>query len=98
MKKEMTYTELAKETTILTAAVAIIAAAVYFFLVPSHASVSQYLRSRNRAVQLYTAAAVRDHDDLKCCALNHWIFYLRKGIWREDGLHQCGAAGISGNF
>ena len=25
-------------------------------------------------------------------------FYLRKGIWREDGLHQCGAAGISGNF
>ena len=40
MKKEMTYTELAKETTILTAAVAIIAAAVYFFLVPSHASVS----------------------------------------------------------
>ena len=40
MKKEMTYTELAKETAILTAAVAIIATAVYFFLVPSHASVS----------------------------------------------------------
>ena len=40
MKKEMTYTELAKETTILTAAVAIIATAAYFFLVPSHASVS----------------------------------------------------------
>ena len=93
MKKEMTYTELAKETAILTAAVAIIAAAVYFFLVPSHASVSSI-----SGVQLYTAAAVRDHDDLKCCALNHWIFYLRKGIWREDGLHQCGAAGISGNF
>ena len=60
MKKEMTYTELAKETAILTAAVAIIATAVYFFLVPSHASVSS--------------------------------------IWREDGLHQCGAAGVSGNF
>ena len=40
MKKEMTYTELAKETAILTAAVAIIVTAVYFFLVPSHASVS----------------------------------------------------------
>lgn len=40
MKKEMTYTELAKEMAILTAAVAIIATAVYFFLVPSHASVS----------------------------------------------------------
>ena len=65
MKKEMTYTELAKETAILTAAVAIIAAAVYFFLVPSHASVSS-------------------------------ISGL--GIWREDGLHQCGAAGVSGNF
>ena len=40
MKKEMTHTELAKETAILTAAVAIIATAVYFFLVPSHTSVS----------------------------------------------------------
>ena len=38
----------------------------------------QYLRSRNRAVQLYTAAAVRDHGDLKCCALNHWIFTCGK--------------------
>ena len=32
--------EIMKETGILTVAVAIIAAAVYFFLVPSHASVS----------------------------------------------------------
>ena len=31
---------LAKETAVLTMAVAIIAAAVYFFLLPSHASVS----------------------------------------------------------
>ena len=34
------YTSIIKETSILTVAVAIIAAAVYFFLVPSHASVS----------------------------------------------------------
>lgn len=40
MKKEINYRELLKETAILTFAVAIIAAAVYFFLVPSHASVS----------------------------------------------------------
>ena len=40
MKKQCTYTELFKETVILTGAVAIIAAAVYFFLVPRHASVS----------------------------------------------------------
>ena len=94
MKKEMTYTELAKETAILTAAVAIIATAVYFFLVPSHASVS----SISGLGIVLSAAVVRDHDDLKCGALNHRIFYLRKGIWREDGLHQCGAAGVSGNF
>ena len=40
MKKQVNYIEIMKETAILTAAVAIIAAAVYFFLVPSHASVS----------------------------------------------------------
>lgn len=40
MKKNLNYMEILKETAILTIAVAIIAAAVYFFLVPSHASVS----------------------------------------------------------
>ena len=40
MKKKLNYADIVKETAILTAAVAIIAAAVYFFLVPSHASVS----------------------------------------------------------
>ncbi len=78
MKKEMTYTELAKETAILTAAVAIIAAAVYFFSGAEPRIRQQYLRSRNRAVQLYTAAAVRDHDDLKCCAFNYRIFTCGK--------------------
>ena len=40
MKKKVNYVEVLKETAILTVAVAIIASAVYFFLVPSHASVS----------------------------------------------------------
>ena len=40
MNKKLTYTDLAKEALILTGADAIVAAAVYFFLVPSHASVS----------------------------------------------------------
>lgn len=40
MTKRLNYTEVIKETIILTMAVAIIAAAVYFFLVPSHTSVS----------------------------------------------------------
>ena len=39
-KKLLTATELIKEIVVLTWAVAIIAAAVYFFLVPSHTSVS----------------------------------------------------------
>ena len=40
MKKKLNYIYIIKETVILTVAVAIIAAAVYFFLVPSHTSVS----------------------------------------------------------
>lgn len=40
MKEKLSFTEILKETGILTVAVVIIAAAVYFFLVPSHASVS----------------------------------------------------------
>ena len=45
MNKKNQYTDSVKETLILTLAVAIIAAAVYFFLVPSHASVSSILES-----------------------------------------------------
>ena len=40
MKKKLNYADIVKETVILTVAVAISAAAVYFFLVPSHTSVS----------------------------------------------------------
>ena len=40
MKKKLNYADIVKEPVILTVAVAIIAAAVYFFLVPSHTSVS----------------------------------------------------------
>ncbi len=40
MKKQLNYTKIILETLVLTVAVAIIAAAVYFFLVPSHTSVS----------------------------------------------------------
>ena len=38
--EKLNYPAIAKEAAILTGAVAIIAAAVYFFLVPSHTSVS----------------------------------------------------------
>ena len=38
MKKQLNYADIIKEVLILTGAVAIIAAAVYFFLLPSHTS------------------------------------------------------------
>ena len=40
MKQKINYTELLKEIVILTGAMAVISAAVYFFLVPSKTSVS----------------------------------------------------------
>ena len=40
MKKQLNYKNILTETLILTGAIAIISAAVYFFLVPSHTSVS----------------------------------------------------------
>ena len=40
MKKQLNYKNIFTETLILTGAIAIISAAVYFFLVPSHTSVS----------------------------------------------------------
>ena len=40
MNRKNTYTEMIKEVFILTVAIAIIAAAVYFFMVPSHTSIS----------------------------------------------------------
>ena len=40
MSKKINYSELIKETLILTVAVAVIAAAVLFFIVPSQAYVS----------------------------------------------------------
>ena len=45
MKTQLNYAKIFMETVILTVAVAIIAAAVYFFLVPSHTSVSPVLES-----------------------------------------------------
>lgn len=40
MNRKNTYTEVIKEVFILTVAIVIIAAAVYFFMVPSHTSIS----------------------------------------------------------
>ena len=81
MKKQLDYKNIIKETVILTWAVAIIAAAVYFFL------------SWNCAVQLCSPALVCHHHDPERGAPDHRIFYLRKGIWSKDRLYKhCFAA------
>ena len=58
MKKQLKDTQILLEILILTAAVAIIAAAVYFFLVPSHTSVSllwKGIRCKNRLHQYHAS-------------------------------------------
>ena len=56
---------LLKEMAVLTGAVAIIAAGVYFFLVPSHTSVSSISGLGHRVVQCCAAALVGHYDDQK---------------------------------
>ena len=81
MKKKLNYADIVKETVILTVAVAIIAAAVYFFPGAKPYVGQQYFRSWNRAFQLCAAAAVGDYHDPECGIADHWIFYLWKRVW-----------------
>ena len=89
MKKELNFAKLLLEVLILTGAVAIIAAAVYFFLVPSHASVSSISG---------LTSAVGNHHDPECCSSDHWLYHLRKRIWSKDRLHKYHASCLSRNF
>ena len=75
MKTKTNYLNILKETFILTVAVAIIAAAVYFFLVPSHTSVSS-------TDKLYSAPSVCDQHDPEHYSPDHRFFHLWQGIWR----------------
>ena len=81
MKKQLNYADIIKEALILTGAVAIIAAAVYFFLVPSHTSVSSI---SGLGIVLF-----------ECGTSDHWLYHLRTRIWRKNGLHQHRFAFIS---
>ena len=95
MNKKLSAAEVLKEAAILTAAVAIIAAAVYFFLVPSH---QQHFRPWHRAVKFRAAAAVDDHDDFERRPAVDRLSHLRAGIRSEDRLYERDAAGVSGAF
>ena len=87
MKKRLNYAEMIKETGILTFAVAIIAAAVSFFLVPSHTSVSSISGPGHRAVQLCAAAAVGHYDDPECGAAAHRVLLPAARIWRAKTVY-----------
>ena len=89
--KKINFNEVIKEIIILTAAVAIIAAAVYFFLVPS---CQQYFGSGNCAFQFCAAAVIGDYHDFECGAADHRIFDMRQGIWYKNGLYKHYAAGF----
>ena len=98
MKKQLNYTKILLEMLILTVAVAIIAAAVYFFLVPSHTSVSSISGLGIVLIQLCTTASVCHHHDPECGSSDHWLSYLWKGIRSKNRLHQYHASCFSGTF
>ena len=84
-EKQIFTSDNLKETAIMTIAVGIIAAAVYFFLI----------RTGNCYVALYTVACINDHNDIERCPTADRLCDMRKGIRSKDGLHQHPAAGVS---
>ena len=90
MKKQLKDTQILLEILILTAAVAIIAAAVYFC--------QQYFGSWYRTFQLCTVAPFRHHHDSERSTSDHRLFYLRKRIWCKNRLHQYHASCFSWTF
>lgn len=98
MKKQLNYTKIILETLVLTAAVAIIAAAVYFFLVPSHTSVSSIsglgiVLSNFVPLPLSVITMI-----LNIVLLIIGFFYLRKRIWCKNCLYKYYASCFSWTF
>lgn len=80
MPKKINYSELIKETLILTVAVAVIAARCFLFSSAKPCIRQQYFRSWNRSVELHSFAAFCDHNDFKRGTSNYRLSYLRKRI------------------
>lgn len=72
-KQKINYYELIKETTILTIAIAIIASAVYLFLVPSQTSIS--------SISGLAIIIIDDYNDFKYCFIDYWIYFMWQRIW-----------------
>ena len=96
MNLKTDYKSIIKETSILTVAVAIIAAAVYFFLVPSHASVSSIsglgiVLSNFIPLPLSAITMI-----LNVVLLIIGVFHLWERVWGENSIYQCDASTVSG--
>ena len=91
MKKKLTYKGVMGEVFALTGAVAIIAAAVYFFLVPSHTTVSSI---SGLGIILTNFIPL----PLSVITMIHRIYYLRERIWYENGLYQYCIASVYRNI
>lgn len=98
MKKQLKDTQILLEILILTAAVAIIAAAVYFFLVPSHTSVSSISGLGIVLSNFVPLPLPALHHDSERSTSDHRLFYLRKRIWCKNRLHQYHASCFSWAF
>lgn len=68
------------EMLVLTAAVAVISAAVYFFLIPSHASVSSISGLAIVLSNFCSLIHISHHNDFKCDTFGDWFLYLRKDL------------------
>ena len=100
--QKLHYAELIKEIIILTVAVAIIAAAVFFFLVPSHTSVSSisglgivlsnFIPHDERVILIEDSAEFSHHNDSERGAVDYRVSNLRKRVWRKDCLYEYPAA------
>ena len=98
MKKKLTYKGVMGEVFALTGAVAIIAAAVYFFFGTESYNSQQHFRSWNYTYEFYTVAVVGNYDDSECGIIAHRIYYLRERIWYENGLYQYFIASVYRNI
>lgn len=86
---------LLKEMAVLTGAVAIIAVGVYFFLVPSHTSVSS-ISGLGIVLSNFVPLPLSVITMILNVVLLIVGFFTCGRVWRKDRLHQCAAASVSG--
>jgi hypothetical protein len=94
-KKQVVTPDNLKEIAVMTIAVGIIAAAVYFFLIPSQTSISC---AGDHYCALCTVTCINGYDDTECGLTADRIYNLWERIWGEDGIYKYFAATVSGSI